>query len=155
MQQFRTPPATDEIEIFVDAAGVIRRTSFSLMHITRLERRGLFPRRVKLGQARVGWSLTQVLQWMQDKSDRREDQPQVLITAKDRFIRAAELKNIVIYSPEYLRTLEAQGTFPKRIRIGDSAVAWLLSEVKAWREERFKDIYVQNDPRHHSIEQPS
>ncbi len=35
--------------------------------------------------------------------------------------------------------LEAQGRFPKRIKIGDHASGYLQSEVEAWIEDRVND----------------
>lgn len=34
-------------------------------------------------------------------------------------------------SPSSLRRLEAQGKFPRRLRIGEHSVAWLASEIHA------------------------
>lgn len=38
--------------------------SYSLAHIDRLEAAGLFPKRVRLGQARVAWVDEEVLEWV-------------------------------------------------------------------------------------------
>ena len=45
---------------------------YSPQHIARLEKAGLFPRRVQLGPNRVGWVEDEVLDWVQDRLDRRE-----------------------------------------------------------------------------------
>jgi prophage regulatory protein len=37
---------------------------YSPAHIDRLEKAGLFPRRVRLGPARVGWIEEEVLEWL-------------------------------------------------------------------------------------------
>lgn len=37
---------------------------YSSMHIWRLERAGRFPRRIKLGPNRVGWSLQEIADWL-------------------------------------------------------------------------------------------
>jgi prophage regulatory protein len=44
---------------------------YSPMHIWRLERAGQFPRRIRLGPNRVGWSLIEVTGWMEAKKSRR------------------------------------------------------------------------------------
>lgn len=45
---------------------------YSDMHIWRLEKAGLFPKRIKLGPARVGWLLEEVRAWIDArKSERR------------------------------------------------------------------------------------
>lgn len=49
-----------------------------------------------------------------------------------------ELKTVcgIPYSPQHIARLEAAGTFPKRIRLGQNRVAWLLSEVEEWLNAR-------------------
>ena len=45
---------------------------YSPQHIARLEAAGQFPKRVKLGVNRVGWVESEVLDWLQERLDRRE-----------------------------------------------------------------------------------
>ena len=45
---------------------------YSPQHIARLEAAGQFPIRVKLGNNRVGWIETEVLDWLQAKIDARD-----------------------------------------------------------------------------------
>ena len=47
---------------------------YSPQHIARLEAAGKFPKRVQLGQCRVGWIEEEVLAWLQERIKRR-DQP--------------------------------------------------------------------------------
>ncbi len=49
-----------------------------------------------------------------------------------------ELKTVcgIPYAPQHIARLEAAGEFPKRIRLGQNRVAWVLSEVEAWIDER-------------------
>ena len=44
---------------------------YSPAHISRLERAGKFPKRVKLGPARVGWLEQEVLGWLQERIKQR------------------------------------------------------------------------------------
>ena len=46
---------------------------YSPQHITRLEKAGQFPKRIKLGQARVGWIESEVLDWLQERIDSRDE----------------------------------------------------------------------------------
>jgi prophage regulatory protein len=46
------------------------------------------------------------------------------------------LDELIPYSQNHLRRLEAKGQFPKRIRIGENRIAWLKDEVDSWIEER-------------------
>ena len=42
---------------------------YSPQHIARLEKAGQFPKRVRLGQNRVGWLESDVLAWLQSRID--------------------------------------------------------------------------------------
>ena len=55
-----------------------------------------------------------------------------------RMVTKKELKTIcgVPYSPQHIARLEAVGKFPKRIQFGQQRVGWLMTEVKAWMDER-------------------
>ena len=44
---------------------------YSRQHIGRLEADERFPKRVQLGQCRVGWVEEEVLRWIQERIDRR------------------------------------------------------------------------------------
>ncbi len=46
---------------------------YSPQHIARLEKAGTFPKRVQIGPNRVGWVEDEVLDWLQQRLDRRED----------------------------------------------------------------------------------
>ncbi|MEM7242147.1 MAG: AlpA family phage regulatory protein [Pseudomonadota bacterium] len=41
-------------------------------HIARLEKAGLFPKRVKLGPNRVGWVESEVLEWLEERLKNRK-----------------------------------------------------------------------------------
>lgn len=47
---------------------------YSPQHIARLEKTGDFPKRVQLGPSRVGWVEDEVLDWLQQRLEAR-DQP--------------------------------------------------------------------------------
>jgi prophage regulatory protein len=51
------------------------------------------------------------------------------------------------YSFQHIARLEAAGRFPKRIRLGQNRVAWLLAEVESWIEERVarRDALLDTD----------
>ena len=48
---------------------------YSDMHVWRLERDGLFPKRIQLakGKGRVGWSFREVQEWIEQKKAERDD----------------------------------------------------------------------------------
>ena len=45
---------------------------YSPAHIDRLEKAGLFPKRVQLGPCRVGWVESEVLAWLEERIDKRD-----------------------------------------------------------------------------------
>jgi len=47
---------------------------YSPQHIQRLENAGEFPKRVQIGNSRVGWIESEVLDWLQTKIDERDQQ---------------------------------------------------------------------------------
>ncbi|MCE2491835.1 MAG: AlpA family phage regulatory protein [Alphaproteobacteria bacterium] len=57
-----------------------------------------------------------------------------------------ELKNLIKYSPQHIARLEAAGQFPKRVRLGNNRVAWLLSEVESWIDERIAERDATDQP---------
>jgi prophage regulatory protein len=57
-------------------------------------------------------------------------------TTTPEFIVADEIAQRIPYSQNQLRRLEAQGSFPKRVRIGANRVAWVREEIDDWIEAR-------------------
>lgn len=53
-----------------------------------------------------------------------------------RFVREAECKFITGLSRTRRWELEKEGKFPKRIKLSERAVAWRLSDLMSWMEER-------------------
>ena len=58
------------------------------------------------------------------------------LTTTPEFIVADEIAQRIPYSQNQLRRLEAQGTFPKRVRIGANRVAWVREEIDNWVMDR-------------------
>lgn len=59
---------------FLKKRAVCELVSYSPAHLDRLEKAGLFPKRVTLGQARVAWVEEEVRDWMQRRMNEREPQ---------------------------------------------------------------------------------
>jgi prophage regulatory protein len=57
-------------------------------------------------------------------------------TTPPELIFAPEIFAKIPYSLNHLRRLEAQGQFPRRIRIGANRIAWLRNEVEQWLADR-------------------
>ena len=55
-----------------------------------------------------------------------------------KLVSKKELKTVcgIPYSSQHIALLEAAGDFPKRIKLGQCRVAWLLSEVEDWIDQR-------------------
>jgi prophage regulatory protein len=58
----------------------------------------------------------------------------------DRFVRYHELKALGIgFSRQHLDALEATGRFPRRVKLSARAVAWRLSDLRAWMDKRGRE----------------
>ena len=53
----------------------------------------------------------------------------------DRMVRRAELQQLTGLSYSTLYRYERAGSFPGRVRLGEQAVGWWLSQVLAWLED--------------------
>lgn len=51
---------------------VCHRTTYSRAHLDRLEAEGRFPKRVRLGQARVAWVEEEVKEWIASRIAERD-----------------------------------------------------------------------------------
>ena len=58
------------------------------------------------------------------------------IKLTNRFVREIECKKISGLSRTRRWELEKEGKFPKRIKLSERAVAWRLSDLMSWMEER-------------------
>ena len=58
------------------------------------------------------------------------------INTTPELIVADEIAQRIPYSQNQLRRLEAQGSFPKRVRIGANRVAWVRQEIDVLLEAR-------------------
>jgi prophage regulatory protein len=54
-------------------------------------------------------------------------------------IRLKEVERRTGYRRERLRELEQEGRFPRRVRLGERACAWVESEVAAWVAARIAE----------------
>ena len=62
---------TGETERIIGKVELTQRVLYSFAQIDRMEKRGEFPKRIQLGPNRVGWLLSEVLAWIDDKADGR------------------------------------------------------------------------------------
>ncbi|MDO9521498.1 MAG: AlpA family phage regulatory protein [Pseudohongiella sp.] len=56
-----------------------------------------------------------------------------------RLLRRLEVEMVTGFTTGSLYAAMAKGTFPKPLRIGRNSVAWISTEVEAWREARIAD----------------
>jgi prophage regulatory protein len=63
-----------------------------------------------------------------------------------RLIGRKELLALVPYSDVSIWRLERDGLFPRRITIGPNRVAWRLTEVLAWIDERARSPRSLREP---------
>ncbi len=56
----------------IDRKELERYIPYSLNHISRLEAAGKFPKRIKLGVNRVGWLLSEIQDWIEERKQERD-----------------------------------------------------------------------------------
>lgn len=57
---------------FLSKKEVRDRTTYSFAHIDRLEKAGLFPQRIRLGQNRVAWDEREIDAWIEKRIAERD-----------------------------------------------------------------------------------
>jgi len=63
---------------------------------------------------------------------------EITMSHPKQLIDKKELVNLVKYSAQHIARLEKAGSFPKRVRLGQNRVAWLLSEIEDWIDDRLQ-----------------
>jgi prophage regulatory protein len=58
---------SDSLPRVVNRRELKRLVPFSSQHVLRLEKKGMFPKRIKVGERRVGWWLHEVMAWLEKK----------------------------------------------------------------------------------------
>jgi prophage regulatory protein len=48
----------------------------------------------------------------------------------------AQVRELVLYSPQHIARLEVAGLFPKRVKLGNNRVGWIEQEILDWLQER-------------------
>lgn len=66
---------TDNDLTLIKKKEVCRLTTYCPAHIDRLEAAGKFPTRVRLGQARVAWVKSDVIQWIKARIEESRNNP--------------------------------------------------------------------------------
>ena len=59
---------TDNLPRVITRRELRRLVPYTPQHILRLEKKGKFPKRIKVGERRVGWWLHEVMAWLDQKS---------------------------------------------------------------------------------------
>lgn len=58
------------------------------------------------------------------------------MTEEIEFIRLPEVKKLVGLGTTKIYTMASEGLFPKQVRLGGRAVAWIKSEVLQWSNDQ-------------------
>jgi prophage regulatory protein len=56
-----------------------------------------------------------------------------------RFLSKRQVKELVTYSFAHTARLEADGKFPRRVRLGSGRVAYVEGEIQEWMASRVAD----------------
>lgn len=55
-----------------------------------------------------------------------------------KLLSKAQVRELVLYSPQHIARLEAAGQFPKRVQLGINRVGWIEQEVLDWLQTRIE-----------------
>ena len=61
-----------------------------------------------------------------------------------RMLSKRQVKELVLYSPQHIARLEAEGKFPKRVKLGNCRVGWIEEEVLDWLQARIDERDASN-----------
>ncbi|SCA56739.1 Phage transcriptional regulator AlpA [Candidatus Terasakiella magnetica] len=66
---------------------------------------------------------------------------------ENRLVSKKELRSLcgIPYTPQHIARLEAAGNFPRRVNLGPNRVAWVLSEVNEWIQQRLNSRDTADD----------
>jgi prophage regulatory protein len=56
-----------------------------------------------------------------------------------RLLSNKEVREKVLYSRAHIARLEAEGQFPKRVRLGAARVGWVDEEIEDWIRQRIAE----------------
>ena len=56
-----------------------------------------------------------------------------------KLLSKTQVREMVLYSPAHIARLEADGKFPKRVRLGVGRVGWVDQEVDDWLLARIEE----------------
>lgn len=62
------------VDRIIDYTELRRLVDMSISHLNRIENEGIFPKRIKIGKRKIGWSLHEVIAWMEHQKDSRHIQ---------------------------------------------------------------------------------
>ncbi|WP_454838339.1 helix-turn-helix transcriptional regulator [Pseudomonas mohnii] len=62
------------------------------------------------------------------------------------FIRLPEVKKLTSLSTATIYRMAVSGKFPRQVKLGDQAVAWIKSEVLAWNQQKVDDARAAESP---------
>ena len=71
MQTLGEGEPMEHADTILRKSAVVERTGASASTIDRMERRGEFPRRIPVTENRVGWSLKEVADWIEQRKAAR------------------------------------------------------------------------------------
>jgi prophage regulatory protein len=72
---FRDPAHPYRKLVIISKKELIKLVPYTATHIGRLERAGKFPKRLQLGECRVGWLFTEVEAWIEERIAKRTSPP--------------------------------------------------------------------------------
>lgn len=114
-------------------------TSLSRAQVYIMERANRLPTRKLRSEMRGVWQQDDICSWMQSCLETQRQhklRPNTIVNHADRFITKKELIKLVDMSAPTILQQEIAGTFPSRVKITTTRVAWLYREIIDWLATR-------------------
>lgn len=133
----------------LNIAEVSRLTTLARATIYRLEKAGLFPRRIQISDNKVGWLLDEIERWLLSRPRVLEDGLVMDGIEHRRPVRILTEKAVIDYTTigrSNINRMIRAATFPCPLKLSSHKIGWLKHEVDAWIRRRPRPVVIVNNP---------
>lgn len=132
----------------LNIAEVSRLTTLARATIYRLEKAGLFPRRIQISDNKVGWLLDEIDGWLLTRPRAIEGGLVMDCVEYKRPVRILTEKEVIDYTTigrSNINRMIRAGTFPCPLKLSSHKIGWLKHEVDAWIRRRPRPLVIVTD----------
>lgn len=134
----------------LNIAEVSRLTTLARATIYRLEKAGLFPRRIQISDNKVGWLLDEIVDWLLTRPRAIEGGLVMDGIEYKRPVRILTEKEVIGYTTigrSNINRMIRAAKFPCPLKLSSHKIGWLKHEIDAWIRRRPRPaVIVTNSP---------